>query len=250
MVGCILFFVVSCQAKVEPIPTEAKPYILSLPNLFSQLTARQSEIRDVKAFVRTKITSGYLNQTFNQALCIKGNEAIRVDTYNLFRQIIGVLIHDNGKTLMYDPRENRVIHGEEVWANMHRFMGNIFDIRKYIRVFSGGIPRLSHLQPKVSRWNTDQTVYQVEAVDGGTGERVNIEIDGYTQLPKSLFLLRGTEEIYSIYWDDYRKVSQWDFAHRIVFDLKFKDQVVTVKYSDISINQGLAPDVFKLGSVN
>ena len=134
---------------------------------------------------------------------------------------------------------------EEVWNIMRRIMGNQLDFRKYISIFSGGIPRFSHLQAKVSKWSVDQTVYQVETVDQETGEQVNIEIDAYTQLPKSVLLTRGAKEIYRVYWDDYRKVDQWDFAHKIVIEFKAKNEVVTIKFSDLFINQGFAPNAFE-----
>jgi hypothetical protein len=95
---CLLIFVVSCQTKVIPVLTEAKPKILSLSALFSKLEVRQLAIRDIKAFVRTKISGKSLNQSFRQTLLVRGDEAMRVDTYNLFRQVLGVLIYEGGKT--------------------------------------------------------------------------------------------------------------------------------------------------------
>ncbi len=243
--GCVLILFVSCQTKITSIPSVAKAVMLPLPALFSKLEARQSSIRNIKAFVRTKISRRHFNQTFHQALFVRGSETIRVETYNFFRQVLGVLIYNGGKASMYDPRENRVVYGEEGWDIMRRIMGNHFDLRKYISVFFGKIPRFSHLQAKVSKWNADQTVYQVEAVDRETGEQVNIEIDAYTQLPKSVLLIRGTQEIYRVFWDDYRKVDQWDFAHKVIIELKAKNEVVTVKYSDLFINQKFAPDSFE-----
>ena len=243
--GCVLILFVSCQTKITSIPSVAKAVMLPLPALFSQLEARQSSIRTIKAFVRTKISGSRLNQTFHQALFVRGSETIRVETYNFFRQVLGVLIYNGGKASMYDPRENRVVYGEEVWDIMRRIMGNHLDLRKHVSVFFGSIPRLSHLQAKVSKWNADQTVYQVETVDRQNGEQVNIEIDAYTQLPKSVLLIRGAEEIYSVYWDDYRKVGQWDFAHKVVIEFKSNNEVVTVKYSGLIINQKFAPDAFE-----
>ena len=127
VVGCLLVFIVSCQPKVLPVSTEAKPEMKSLSSLFSELEARKSAIRDVKAFVRTKISGENLNQSFRQTLLVKGDEAMRVDTYSLFRQVLGVLIYEGGKTMMYDPRENRVISGEAVWESMHRVLGTYID---------------------------------------------------------------------------------------------------------------------------
>ena len=245
VVGCLLF-IISCQPKILPVPTEAKPEIKSLSSLFSELEARKSAIRDVKAFVRTKISGENLNQSFRQTLLVKGDEAMRVDTYSLFRQVLGVLIYRGEKTLMYDPRENRVISGEAVWESMHRVLGTYIDFGDYISVFSGGIPHLSHLQTKVAKWNSDQTVLQIETINQKTGERVDIGIDAYTLLPKSLFLTRGTREIYRVYWDDYKKVDELDFPHKVVIEIKSKKQSIVVSYSDVMINQGISLDAFEL----
>ncbi|MBT4375210.1 MAG: DUF4292 domain-containing protein [Nitrospina sp.] len=245
VVGCLLF-IISCQPKILPVPTEAKPEIKSLSSLFSELEARKSAIRDVKAFVRTKISGENLNQSFRQTLLVKGDEAMRVDTYSLFRQVLGVLIYRGEKTLMYDPRENRVISGEAVWESMHRVLGTYIDFGDYISVFSGGIPHLSHLQTKIAKWNSDQTVLQIETINQKTGERVDIGIDAYTLLPKSLFLTRGTREIYRVYWDDYKKVDELDFPHKVVIEIKSKKQSIVVSYSDVMINQGISLDAFEL----
>ena len=245
VVGCLLF-IISCQPKILPVPTEAKPEIKSLSSLFSELEARKSAIRDVKAFVRTKISGENLNQSFRQTLLVKGDEAMRVDTYSLFRQVLGVLIYKGEKTLMYDPRENRVISGEAVWESMHRVLGTYIDFGDYISVFSGGIPHLSHLQTKIAKWNSDQTVLQIETINQKTGERVDIGIDAYTLLPKSLFLTRGTREIYRVYWDDYKKVDELDFPHKVVIEIKSKKQSIVVSYSDVMINQGISLDAFDL----
>jgi outer membrane lipoprotein-sorting protein len=245
VVGCLLV-IISCQPKILPVPTEAKPEIKSLSSLFSELEARKSAIRDVKAFVRTKISGENLNQSFRQTLLVKGDEAMRVDTYSLFRQVLGVLIYKGEKTLMYDPRENRVISGEAVWESMHRVLGTYIDFGDYISVFSGGIPHLSHLQTKIAKWNSDQTVLQIETINQKTGERVDIGIDAYTLLPKSLFLTRGTREIYRVYWDDYKKVDELDFPHKVVIEIKSKKQSIVVSYSDVMINQGISLDAFEL----
>jgi len=246
VVGCLMVLIISCQPKVLPVSTEAKPEMKSLSFLFSELQARKSAVRDVKAFVRTKISGENLNQSFRQTLLIKGDEAMRVDTYSLFRQVLGVLIYEGRKTRMYDPRENRVISGEAVWESMHRALGTYIDFGDYISVFSGGIPHLSHLHPKVAKWNSDQTVLQIETTNQKTGERVDIGIDAYTLLPKSLLLIRGTREIYRVYWDDYKKVDELDFAHKIVIKIKSKNQSIVLNYSDVMINQGISLDAFEL----
>jgi len=241
-----MVFLVSCQYKVLPVPTGAKPEVRSFSSLFSDLKARKSSIKDVKALVRTKVLGAGVNQSFRQILLVKGNKAMRVDTYNLFHQVLGVLIYEGEKTLMYDPRENRVLYGKEVWENMFRILGTYIDFGDYISLFSGGIPDLSHLEMKVAKWSRDQTVLKIETTNEITGERVDIGIDAYTQLPKSLILTRGGREIYRVYWYDYKKIDKFEFAHKVEIKIKSKKQSLVVKYSEVMINQGIPLDAFNL----
>ena len=246
VVGCLMVFLVSCQYKVLPLPIGAKPEIQSFSSLFSDLKARKSSIKDVKALVRTKVSGEGFNQSFRQIILVKGNKAMRVDTYNLFRQVLGVVIYEGEKTLMYDPRENRVIYGEEVWENMLRLLGTYIDFGDYISLFLGGIPGLSHLEMKAAKWNSDQTVVQIETTNQISGERVDIGIDAYTQLPKSLILIRGGREIYRVYWYDYKKTDNFEFAHKIEIKIKYKKQSFVVRYSEVMINQGIPLNAFDL----
>ena len=248
IIGFLFVSIVSCQPKALPLLKVAKPEIKSLSSLFSELEARKLAIRDLKAFVRTKISGKNFNQSFRQTLLVKGNEAMRVDTYSVFRQVLGVLIYEGEKTLMYDPIKNRVISGEEVGETMQRIFGVYIDFGDYISVFLGGIPHLSHLQTKVAEWNSDQTVLKIETINQKTGERVDIEIDAYTLLPISLIMIQDAQEIYRVYWDDYRKVDKWDFAHKVVVKVKSKKQSIVVRYSDVIINQGIPFDTFELAS--
>ena len=240
----VILFTLSCQTVGAPVLPRPEPKILPLFPLFQHLETRQSNFRDVKTFARTKISGQRLNQSFRQALIVRGDDAIRIDTFNLFRQSLGVLISKGGQTFMYDPEKNRIIREPEVWNMMRLIIGSSIDFREYIRVFSGGIPRLTHLEPTAVRLSPDKTSYHLETTDTGTGERVDIEIDAYTLLQKTVTRMRGGRELYRVRWDDYRKVGSWDFAHRIVIKLRNQDETVTIKYSDPVINQGLGPDVF------
>ena len=87
-------FLVSCQSKIIPVSPKVKPEMPALPSLFSKLEARQLSIRDVKSFLSTKVSGKYFNLSLRQALLVRGDEAIRVDTYSPFRQVLGVLIYN------------------------------------------------------------------------------------------------------------------------------------------------------------
>ena len=242
VVGCLLVFVVSCQPKIIPDLTDTNRAIPSTPYILFKLKAHQSAIHDIKAFIRTNISGENFNQSFRQAILIKGHDALRVDTYNLFRQVLGSLIYKGGETLMYDPRERKIILGEEVRETMRRLLGTYIDFRQYIIVFLGGIPSIDHLQVQIARLNSDKTVYQIEMVNKKTGEKVDIKVDANTLLLKSLILSRDDLEAYRVHWSDYKKVESLSFAHKVV--IKSKKKTLLLKYSDVMINQGIASDAF------
>ena len=245
-VGCLLVFVVSCQPKIIPDLPDTNRVIPSTPYIFSKLEARQSAIHDIKAFIRTNISGENFNQSFRQAMLIKDHDALRVDTYNVFRQVLGSLIYKGGETLMYDPREKKIILGEEVRENMRRVLGTYIDFRQYIIVFSGGIPNLAHLQIRIARWSSDKTVYQIEMVDKTTREKIDITVEANTLLLKSLISTRDDQEAYRVYWSNYKKVDSLRFAHKVV--IKSKKKTVLLKYSDVMINQGIASDAFSFAA--
>jgi outer membrane lipoprotein-sorting protein len=246
VVGCLLIFVISCQAKIIPDLIDTNHEIPSEAYIFSKLEARQSEIQDIKAFIRTNISGENFNQFFRQAILIKGHDALRVDTYNLFRQVLGSLIYEGGETLMYDPREKKIMLGEEVRENMRRVLGTYIDFRKYIIVFLGGVPNIAHLQVKIVRFNSDKTGYQIKMINKKTGEKIDIMVETNTLLLKSLILTRDDQEVYRVYWSDYKKVESLSFAHKVV--IKAKKKTVLLKYSDVMINQGIASDAFRFSA--
>ena len=246
VVGCLLVFVVSCQPKIIPNLTDINRTIPSTPHILFKLKAHQSAIHDIKAFIRTNISGESFNQSFRQALLIKGHDALRVDTYNLFRQVLGSLIYEGGETLMYDPREKKIIIGEEVRETMRRVLGTYIDFRQYIVVFLGGVPNIAHLQVKIVRLNSDKKVYQIEMINKTTGEKIDIKVDANTLLLKSLLLIRDDREVYRVYWSDYKKVESFSFAHKVV--IKSRKKTVLLKYSDVMINQGIASDAFSFAA--
>jgi outer membrane lipoprotein-sorting protein len=246
VIGCLLVFVVSCQPKIIPDLTDVNRTMPSIPYILSKLEARQSAIYDIKAFIRTNISGENFNQSFRQAILIKGDDALRVDTYNLFRQVLGSLIYEGGETLMYDPGEEKIILGEEVRENMRRVLGTYIDFRQYIIVFSGGIPNIAHLQGKTVRLNSDKTVYQIEMINKKTRQKVDITVEANTLLLKSLILTQGDQEAYRVYWSDYKKVDSLSFAHKVV--VKSKKKTVSLKYSDVMINQGITSNAFSFAA--
>jgi hypothetical protein len=79
-------------------------------------------------------------------------------------------------------------------------------------------------------------------IDKKTGEKIDIKVEANTLLLKSLILTRDDQEVYRVYWSDYKKVESLSFAHEVV--IKSKKKMVLLKYSDVMINQGIASDAF------
>lgn len=120
---------------------------------------RAGQIKNIKSFTRTTFLGPKLKQGFRQTLLIQDNRSIRVDTYGLFGQALGVFTHHDGRTVFFDPAKGRVYIGGEVESLMEKMLGTHVDFYEHLRIFVGHIPRLELLEILDSRLNSDRTRY-------------------------------------------------------------------------------------------
>lgn len=217
-----------------------KPETITTEILRDRLLARQNGVKELKSFVRTTV-EGKRRVTFNQVLLVQAGSSIRMDTLNMFGQTLGVFIHSPARTLLYEPARNRAIEGEAVWNAMERTVGMRIDFRRYAGVFLGGIPHLDELTIDRARLSADKKRYEIETTHAASGEHLNIEVDAYTLLP---LILRRQDGEYVVRWEEYKKIGDRDFPHRLVIRFPARRETVTLEYSNPSINGGLPADAF------
>ncbi|MEE9259362.1 MAG: DUF4292 domain-containing protein [Nitrospinaceae bacterium] len=242
----VSFFLFSCQPKAKTVPPQSTIIDVSPEEILRHLTQRQAGVHDLKTFVRTTVQGPDLKQSFKQVLLVRGEHAIRLDTFGMFGQALGVFIYKNSNPLLYDLETDRMIRGPEVWEALEKMIGLSADFTDYIRVLTGGIPRIENLQVIDAPLSTDSTVYQLRARDDVFLDRVDIEVESSTLLPLKMVRRTRDRQVFEVHWEDYRRVGDWNFPHRVILSLSESRKSVTLKFSDPLLNVGVSPGDFEL----
>ena len=234
-----------CQPRVEPIAPHFLKDSITTGYVLKRQTDRAEKIKDLKSFTRTTFTSQKLKQSFRQSLAIQNSKSIRVDTFGLFGQAVGVFTHHKDRTVFFDPANGRYFSGPEVQYLMHKMLGMRLDFREHLRIFIGYIPRLEFLKVLDSRLNSDRTQYILQFSDIQRGGSVTIQFSAMTLLPLKMVRKSGQRTDYSVTWQDYAKVEDYDLAHLVTLSFPEKGETIRIKYKNPVINQGLSSDTFQ-----
>jgi hypothetical protein len=234
-----------CQPRVEPVAPHFLKDSITTGYVLKRQKDRAGKIKNLKSFTRTSFLSQKLKQTFRQTLAIQGSQSIRVDTFGLFGQSMGVFTHHRNKTVFFNPANGKSYTGSEVEHLMEKMMGTRLDFREHLRIFIGHIPRLEFLKTLNSRLNSDRTQYILQLTDVQRGGSVIIKFSAITLLPLEMARKLGRRIVYLVAWQDYAKIGEHDFAHLVTLSFPEKQETIRIKYKKPVINQGLSPDTFQ-----
>lgn len=240
----LVFLGWGCQPRVEP-GHFLKDSITTGYVLKRQID-RAEKVKNLKSFTRTSFLGPKRKHSFRQSILIQDSQSIRVDTYGLFGQALGVFTHHEGKTVFFDPANGRVYSGAEVESLMKRMLGTQVDFHEHLRIFVGHIPRLELLKVLESRLNSDRTRYILRLTDIQRGGVVILQFSAKTLLPLKMTRELGGRSVYSVTWEEYAKVGDYDFPHLVTLSFPEKEETIRVKYKTPVINQGLPADTFQL----
>jgi len=124
-------------------------------------------------------------------------------------------------------------------------LGTRLDFREHLPIFIGHIPRLEFLKILDSSLNSGRTQYNLQLTDIQRGGSVEILFSALTLLPLEMTRKIGQRSVYSVKWENYTKVGEYDFPHLITLSFPEKREIIRVKYKNPVINQGLPADTFQ-----
>ena len=137
-----------CQPRVEPVAPHFFKDLVTTGYILKRQIDRAKKIKNLKSFTRTTFLGPKLKQSFRQSLLIQDNESIRIDTYGLFGQVLGVFTLHENRTEFFDPAKGRVYSEAEVRSLMDKMLGTQVDFHEHLRIFVGDIPRLAGISPQ------------------------------------------------------------------------------------------------------
>ena len=242
----VFFFLGACQTSIEKTPSHFSKDTISSSYIFNRLQTRASKIYNVKSFARTTFIDKKIKQSFRQTLVLQGNRSIRVDTYGLFGQAMGVFIRTGGKMQFLDSSKGRVYSGPDVKKILRKLLGTQIDFYEHLRIFVGHIPRFEFLQVEKSRLNSDNTQYILQAKDLKSSGDIILYIDAITLLPIKMTRIEGGNKKYFVKWQEYKKIGSIDWPHLITLEFPIMKEIIRVRYKDPILNGNISPDTFNL----
>jgi len=248
LILALVFLGWGCQPRVEPVAPHFLKDSITTGYVLKRQVDRARKIKNLKSFARTSFLGPKRKQSFRQSLLIQDGRSIRVDTYGLFGQALGVFTHHEDKTAFFDPAKGRVYSEAEVESLTEKMLGTQVDFHEHLRIFVGHIPRLELLKILESRLNSDRTRYILRLTDIQRGGVVTLQFSATTLLPLAMTRELGGRSIYSVTWEEYAKVEGYDFPHQVTLSFPEKEETIRVKYKNPIINQGLPADTFQLPS--
>lgn len=241
----VLFFS-ACQPRVETAPPHMLRETIPPEYLLQSLLKRQAEVKTLKSFIHTTVEKDHFKQTLRQTVFARGSDSIRVDTFGLFGQALGVFIHDGGQTLLYDTSNNRIYRDAEVWDVMDDVIGMAIDFKEIVSVFSGNIPGLDGHRVTRAQLEPEKRFYRLETLDSAGAVRFEIEMDAVDLLPAKWVKVQNGRKIYTVLWSDYRPVEDRPFPHRLVIMNPARREELLVDFQSPQVNKEIPADAFEL----
>jgi len=208
--------------------------------LLSHLINRQSGIHSVKSFLKASVNRVGENKILKQAMIVDEKQSVRLDIMGLFGNTLGVLIHKNNETSIYDLKNSRVFSGVEAHDVMKEIIGSRFEMQELILILLGRAPGLETMTAEETYLSEDKTHYFLSTLDQKSGETAEIEIDSSTLLPRHLSRKKGKAILYELTWQDYEKRSGQYFPLNITLNRPLQKEEVSLKFDDPLLNEELA----------
>jgi outer membrane biogenesis lipoprotein LolB len=240
-----LFLLTNCQTSIEKTPPHFSKSKISSDYIFNQLETRANKIHSVKSFTRTTFIGKEFKQSFRQALLIKENRSIRVDTYGLFGQVMGIFISDAGKMQFMDPAKGKLYSGSDVKNMLRKLIGTQINLQEHLRIFLGQVPNFEFLKVEKSRLSTDRKEYIFQAQDLKQNGKVHLHIDALTLLPLEMTRIEMGQKKYYAHWQDYEKIGDIDWPHLITLEFPSREETIRIKYKDPTLNEKISQNTFQ-----
>lgn len=233
-----------CQSGPDVVPEHYNQETISATYLQKKLLARQGQVKNLRAFIKTVVTTPRRDQSFRQVILLKGKDRLRLDTLTPFNQPVSIFIQKGENSRLFDLKKHRMYQGLEVWNMMHEILGTVIDFSEYVPVFYGDIPRLDHMEWAEAKLNEEKTQYILNGHERARRVTLRIRLNAETLLPESMHKWVGPRPLYSVAWGDYKDVDGYLFPHQVSVARSAQKDQVTLVYSDPVINKGVSDETF------
>ncbi len=229
-----------------PVVKLSRPPIFSARQIFDHLTKQPLQIKNCRVFANLKVDSWGTKRSVNTVMVLESPESLRLEFLSFLGNPMQFLVCHQGSFWFYSPSQVQVMTGAATRFNLYRLLGINMELRDIIDVLLARPTLLKTLSPVLIQYLGDENKYLVQLSDLETKQEQTILLDAVTLVPLELTVRQQQQVNLHVNWDDYTAVGKYFLPAKIYIERPLEDTRVLISYSDASLNQEIAADMFSL----
>jgi len=246
----VLLLLAGCRSALSPwskLPPPATVLSTAEP-IWRQLATRRHTFQNLKGLAQVRWSSPRQNMAFDEtAVVLDRFEALRLEGIGPLGQPLFLLIADSKRFALYTPQEQRLVSGTASAQNLERTVGLALAPEALQYILTGDIPLLTFPASGKLAYRRRDNLYV------WTGE--GSQPAGYYRIwfePYHLQPIRFEAEdrfgkvVLQVEYEDFRQLDGFILPYHITAVQPLADYRVVWHYSEVKLNTGVAPALFRM----
>lgn len=239
--GCTLL---GARPQVGPAEVSAPATNVTADALLEKLDDRARAIQSFRALAAMKYADARQKLAVKEVVVVERPDRIRIEVMGAFG--VALQIVSDGETLRaYNRGERTFYSGKATVENFARFTRLELGLGDVADLLLGLPPTRSRAGRATLRFDAPEGFWRV-ATRSDAGDTTTVWFDPDTLRPsKSTEVDRRGRVKYAASYYDYQTVGGVDFPARVRFEIPAQEAQVELRYSNLSVNGALEPNLFQ-----
>ena len=248
---CVLLLVCAgCRATRGPwaeLPPPAT-VLSEVQPIWQHLAMRRQTFQNLKGLAQVRVYTTAQNVTIeDMVVLLHGFDAMRLEGIGPFGQPLFLLIAEGQRFSLYTPQEARLVSGTASADNLARLLGIALAPAVLHYMLIGDVP-LMHL-PTAGTFGyharTNLYVWEGQGAERWLDYRIWFE-PHHLQPVRFVVTEMFGEVVLDVQYDDFHPLGEIRLPYRIVIEQPRAGRRVVWQYTDVQLNAGISPALFRL----
>jgi len=236
------FAVLAGCPSVHPRPEGA---LGDAAEVLARVRDRSAAVRSLTAYTRVSYFDDDGAKKARMDIAVARPASLSFAALTPTSDLIAALSSDGTRFVSFQRGADRCFTGPACRANVGRLLPLGLEGRDAVEVLMGGPPVLDHTRAELA-WDEAVGAYRV-TLWTSTGERERLWVEHGTWRTRRADLYRGTERIFSLTFEEPRRVGSVLLPHRLHLVTRARHADLVLSYREVEVNpRDLDPEVFRI----